>query len=412
MKNKLLMLPVFLVLISEVWAQPLVTAQWRGPNRDGIYNETGLSASWLLKAPQLAWYSEELGSGFAAPAVTADRIYINGEINGESYLFAFGLDGKIAWKSANGKEFTGVDYANNFPGARSTPTVADGLVYTMSGLGRLGCFDAKTGAAKWAVDMVKNLGGWPNDFGYSESVVVDDKYVYCFPGGKEINMAALDRKTGKTAWTSKALGDTTSFCSAIQIQLPTRKILATFGRHYFFTIDCADGRLLGSFPLDGFKYDGEHCNSPIYADGFIYLVVEDDDGKGAIKLKISPEGRVEGEAWSNKQVKNAFGGVVKVGDRLFTTIKGNWLKAVDIKTGAVADSIKVPYGSLIYADQKFLSYGQNGEVNLMNYQQGKLVPAGKFKVDKGTKEHFSHPVVANGVLYIRHGKALMAYNIR
>ena len=36
----------------------------------------------------------------------------------------------------------------------------------------------------------------------------------------------------------------------------------------------------------------------------------------------------------------------------------------------------------------------------------------KFKIDKGTKEHFSNPVIGNGVLYIRHGNALMAYEIK
>jgi hypothetical protein len=36
----------------------------------------------------------------------------------------------------------------------------------------------------------------------------------------------------------------------------------------------------------------------------------------------------------------------------------------------------------------------------------------KFKVKMGTKEHFAHPVIKNGVLYIRHGKALMAFDIK
>jgi len=35
-----------------------------------------------------------------------------------------------------------------------------------------------------------------------------------------------------------------------------------------------------------------------------------------------------------------------------------------------------------------------------------------FKVTKGTKEFFTHPVIHDGVLYIRHGEALMAYSIK
>lgn len=36
---------------------------------------------------------------------------------------------------------------------------------------------------------------------------------------------------------------------------------------------------------------------------------------------------------------------------------------------------------------------------------------GKLKIEKGSKEHFAHPVLTNGILYIRHGKALMAYKV-
>jgi outer membrane protein assembly factor BamB len=34
-----------------------------------------------------------------------------------------------------------------------------------------------------------------------------------------------------------------------------------------------------------------------------------------------------------------------------------------------------------------------------------------FKVTKGSKEHFAHPVINRGVLYIRHGEFLGAYSI-
>ena len=97
---------------------------------------------------------------------------------------------------------------------------------------------------------------------------------------------------------------------------------------------------------------------------------------------------------------------------MFTTIKGNWLKKLDEQTGSVLDSIKVAAGSLIYADNKFICYGMNGDVNLINYQDDKFEIGGSFKVKKGTGQHFSHPVISNGVLYIRHGDALLAYQVK
>jgi len=51
-------------------------------------------------------------------------------------------------------------------------------------------------------------------------------------------------------------------------------------------------------------------------------------------------------------------------------------------------------------------------VKLIKFENNKFTEISKFKVEKGTKEHFSHPVIANGKMYIRHGRALMAYDIQ
>jgi outer membrane protein assembly factor BamB len=395
--------------VSQSYSQQV--AQWRGINRDGVYNETNLLKAWPEQGPELLWLTEEIGRGYAAPSILNDKILINGEIDSTSFLFAFDLKGKLLWKAPNGKEFFGDGYSSNFPGARSTPTIIDNLAYACSGKGRIACYEVSTGSEKWAVDMVKDLGGYQNEFGYAESLVVDDKNVYCFPGGSTTNIAAIDRFTGKTVWTSKALGDTTSFCSPILINLPERKILLTFSRRFLFAVDCKNGKLLWSHDLYGFKYDGERCNTPIYAKGNIYLVSAEADGKGTIKFELSPDGTSVKEIWNNKQIRNGFGGFVKLDNYLFTTIKGNYLKCIELDKGTVVDSVKVPEGSLIFADNKFICYGMNGEVDLVNYENKKLAVTGKLKINKGTKEHFSHPVVNNGILYLRHGKALMAYKI-
>ncbi len=411
MKNLRLITVVSLLVfgLTQLYSQKL--AQWRGINRDGQYNETNLRKEWETKAPELLWFTDAIGSGFAAPSILNDKLFVNGELEGTSYLFAYDLKGNLLWKSPNGPEFIGSDYSANFPGARSTPTIIGNYAYTSSGKGRIACFDVTSGTEKWATDMVKDLGGYLNEFGYAESVLVDDKYVYCFPGGTVTNIAALDRITGKSVWTSKALWDTTSFCSPILVKLPARNILVTLSRHFLFAVACQDGELLWSYKLDGYKYDGEHCNTPIYADGFIYNVAADEGGKGTVKLELAPDGKSVKEIWYNNRIRNGFGGFVKVGNNLFTTIEGNYLKSVELTKGLVVDSVKVNNGSLIFADNKFICYGTNGVITLINFENKKLEIAGKLKIEKGTKEHFAHPVLANGIMYIRHGKALMAYKI-
>ncbi len=388
------------------------SAQWRGANRDGFFHETDLLKHWPDDGPELLWIYEGLGLGFAAPAVSSNGLFINGEHEGKSYLFALDLEGQLRWKSPNGKEFLGEGFSSTYPGARATPTVYGKLVYTTSGEGQIGCFDSSTGKEKWSVNIVDHLDGIVGYFGYSESVAVDEEHVYCFPGGASTNVAALDRFTGKIAWTQSALRDTFAYGSPVLIELSDRQVLMTTSRHHLFTMDRKDGSLLASYELEGYEYDGEHCNTPVYSDGLIYYVANDIPSQGAIKLKLSDDGKNITELWRNNEVMNNFGGLVAVNGHLFTTVKGNKLLALDPENGDVVDSLKVATGSIIYSDSKFIVYGNNGTVNLVNYEQEQLESAGQFKVKEGSGHHFSHPVVANGVMYIRHGDALMAYSIK
>lgn len=158
--------------------------QWRGTHRDGVFQESELLVSWPEEGPELLWKFEGLGRGYAAPAVSKDLIFINGEKEGTTYLFAISLDGKQLWKSPYGKEFLGEGFSATYPGARSTPTVMGKMVYAASGMGQIACFNTKTGKELWSVNIVDDLDGEVGYFGYSESVGVDDKHVYCYPGGQ------------------------------------------------------------------------------------------------------------------------------------------------------------------------------------------------------------------------------------
>lgn len=407
--SKLLLVALVAFYFTPIQSQ--IIAQWRGANRDGQYSGTNLLNAWPETGPELVWFTEEIGNGYGAPTIANDKLFVNGETDSVSYLFAFDLKGKLLWKAPNGNEFTGTGFPGRFPGSRSTPTIIGNLAYACSGLGRIACFDISDGKEKWAVDMIKDLGGCPIEFGYSESLAVDAENVYCSPGGPTTNVAAFNRFTGKPVWASKVLGDTMTYSSPLLIKLPGRKILVNLSRYFLFAVDCKNGELLWSYRLKGAKDDAQHCNTPIYKDGSIYLVFGKGIENGTTKLELSSDGKSVKELWINNQVRNAFGGFVIVENTLFATIENNYLKGVDLNQGTIVDSVKVRNGSLIFADNKFFCYGNNGEVNLINYDQKKLTNAGKLKIEKGSKDHSAHPVLANGILYIRRGKGLMAYKV-
>jgi len=410
-KFKFLFSFICIILVIQN-TQSQTISQWRGVNRDGIYPDKNLLKTWPQSGPNLLWQTETIGNGYGSPVIAGDKLFVNGEVDSISHVFAFDLKGSLIWKAPNGKEYFGKGYSASFPGARSTPTVYDNCVYVCSGLGRIACLDFTSGKEKWAVDMINDLGGKLNMFGYSESLLVDDKNVYCYPGGSESNVVALDRTTGKVVWSSKAKGDAVSFCSPIIIKFPQLDVFVTLAHDYLLGLDARNGELLWSYKQDSTKLEGAHCNTPIYSDGYIYNVSGDDKGNGAYKLKLDASGRNISEVWRNGKVLNALGGMIKMDDKLYSTSKDNKLKCLDLKTGTVIDSISGIKGSIIYADDHLYAYSDNGNINLIDFRGPKMQVISKFKIEKGTKEHFSHPVIANGVLYIRHGKAMMAYSIK
>ena len=88
------------------------------------------------------------------------------------------------------------------------------------------------------------------------------------------------------------------------------------------------------------------------------------------------------------------------------------LLSINATTGELTDSLKIGNGAIISADNMLYYYTQKGDLMLLSYNQGKITKVSSFRIRKGNLQHFSHPVINNGILYQRHGNVLMAFDIR
>lgn len=407
MRNLIFILSLFMFACTQAPVKTEV-AQWRGVNRDGLYNESNLLKSWPKEGPELLWKSDSIGAGYGSPSVTDDKIFVNGEIDSISHVFAFDHNGTLIWKTANGPEFMGEGFTASYPGSRSTPTVIDSMAYAISGLGRLACYDTETGNENWAVDMVTDLNGRPNGFGYAESPLVVDDKVYCMPGGADTNVVALNRFTGEISWISKALSDTVSYCSPMLIELPTRKILVNFSIHNLMGLDAVTGELLWNHEQKPSKYS-QPSNTPIYKDGFLYYVQA--DGNGAVKLEISEDGSSIKEIWRKATNANTYTGFLIHNQTMYNATKMPNMEIRDITTGEITDSLRIKLGNVIAANNMLYCYSENGSISLINITDSINITS-KFKLKSGPKGHYANLVIKNGVLYVRHGGFIMAYNIK
>lgn len=402
MKHLFIILGVLLLFAFTKKEEPI--SEWRGPNRCGVYNESGLLKQWPANGPPLLWTIDSTGRGYGSPVISGDQLFITGEKDSSSYLYAYHLNGKLNWKSPCGNE-----WVKNFPGSRSTPTVVGDLVYVCTGKGDIACFDKHSGTKKWSLNMISDLQGTINMFGYSQSLLVKDDLVYCQPGGPENNVVALNRYTGKMVWSQKAHGEIEAYGSPIVVKRGSRDLLLTFSEMSFLGMDAQSGKLLFTHKMD--TAGNLHGNIPV-VDGND-LIYTEGDGNRTVKLKLAEDGSSISEVWRNRSFDNIMGGVVRLGDKIYGTAhRQMYLKCLNMKTGQVTDSVRMFRGSTIAADGMLYVFTEKGEVNLVNPQPEGMQIVSSFKVTKGNKEFFAHPVIHEGVLYIRHGEALMAYSIK
>jgi outer membrane protein assembly factor BamB len=285
-------------------------------------------------------------------------------------------------------------------------------------MGNIFCFDRNTGDKKWSVDMINDLHGAFPLFGYSESLITEGDYIFCTPGGADTNVVALNRFSGELIWVSKGAGERPGYNSPQIIKLKNRSILANFTAYELLGHDTKTGELLWMHKQDNIKPEDRkpgagdtHSNTIVYDDGFIYYA--EGDGNGGVKLSLSPDGSSISEVWRNPDFDSFMGGIVKIDGYLYGcgTAKRDF-KSISAEIGIIPQKLKIGSGAIIAADGMLYYYNFGGEVMLITQNPENMEVVGSFRIKKGGGEHFAHPVINNGKLYVRHGNVLQAYYIK
>lgn len=403
----------FIILVTIVGCkQNSDKSEWRGPTRNGIYPEVGLLKEWPENGPELMWSFEGLGFGHSSVAVANEKVYVTGlkdTVASLGTLFTFDMEGKLLWEKDFGKDFT-----LNFYGTRSTPVVVENLIYIESGMGAVYCLNAEIGEQIWSVDFIKDLGvDSVLQFGYAESVLIDGDNLICIPGGKDNNVVALNRFTGEIVWSSKGFGESATYNSPILVNHNGLKLVIAMTAASIMGIDANTGEMY--WRVEQTQRNKIHANTPLYSKGKLVVSSADPtDNSGLVQLQLSEDGKNAEVVWRNKKFRNLMGGTVKVDSCIYGSayMKNDW-QVIDWSTGEMlVQNKEISGGSIIYADGLFYCYAErDGEIALVDAAPDKFEIISKFEVPLGTKEHWARPVINKGVLYIRHGDALMAYTI-
>jgi outer membrane protein assembly factor BamB len=393
--------------------------QWRGPQRNGVSEETGLLKEWPKDGPKLVWQSSDLGGGYSTPSVFGERLYVqsNNDLDNEVVQALDTRDGKRIWSTRLGK--VGLNNGPQYPGARSTPTVDANTLFALGSDGDLACLDASTGAVVWKKNIRDDFAGRPGLWAYAESPLIDGPILVVTPGGKKASLVALNKKTGELIWKSivSNAGDA-AYASAIVVELDGVKQYVQFLEKGVVGVDARTGQFL-------WRYDETAKNSmaniptPVAHGGYVYTATA-MGGAALVKLTAASGGIRAETVYTSKKLPDRIGGAVQVGECLYGTT-GRGLLCATFKTGKVLwEDRCVGPGSICYADGCLYVHGENtGAVALVaatptSYREkGRFTPPGQpdYRADGSGTKAWSYPVVANGRLYVRNQGSLWCYDI-
>ena len=376
--------------------------QWRGPNRDGISKETGLLKQWPAEGPPLVWKATGAGRGFSSFSVSNGRLITMGLRGDREFVIAFDLaTGKEAWATPNGSAFQN----DRGDGPRGTPTVDGDRIYALGGNGDLSALDARTGKVVWTKNVLREFGGRNIQWGISESPLVIGDKLLVNPGGPQASMVALKKSDGSVIWKSQS--DKAGYSSAIPVQVNGGTQVVFFTSQRAVGLDLNDGKLLWEYAKPANNV--ANCATPVAKGNRVFI--SSDYGTGGGVVEIKPDGTAQ-EIWFTKDMRNHHSSSVLVGDYLYG-FSSAILTAIKFDTGEVAwKDRSVGKGSLVYADGRLYCFSERGVVGLVEATPTGYVERGRFRIEAGSIETWTHPIVAGGRLYLRDQDTIYAYDVR
>ncbi len=390
-------------------------SEFREENRTGVSAETGLLKSWPADGPKLLWENLELTKGNSSTSFGQNTIFITGTEDKNDVLYALDMDGNMKWKKV-----MGCAWNKSFPESRSTPTVEGNRVYTCSGIGDLACFDATSGDMIWSYKASEENKGTYGSWGIAESLIVDGDKLYFSPGGPETTTIALNKNTGDIVWKSESLNEMPRYVSPILVDYAGKSMLINVSYNHTYGVDVSNGDILWTVEHPNIRDRGEQimCNTPLFKDGKVYVTGGYDIG--SYQFQIAEDGMSAEVLWENYDLDVHHGNAVLVdgyiyGSNWLNNSNGDWC-CVNWETGETEwmQSWNCK-GSIISAEGKLYIYEEkDGNVGLLNVDPEKFDLVSSFQVTQGKSSDpfWAHPVIKDGILYIRHSNALMAYDIK
>lgn len=343
--------------------------QFRGPDGAGHAAAAGLPVTWS-ESENVAWKTPVAGRGWSSPVIDGGRLWLTTAVPaGEGQSLR-----ALAFDVATGKQTHDVQVfqvdqpptlnaKNSF--ASPTPVLDGSRLLVHFGTMGTACLDAATGEVQWknqdlALDHKEGPGSSPIVYG-------DLMIVHC--DGMDVQyVAALDKRTGQTAWKTARSGPMESnpdyrkaYSTPLVVHAAGRDQLLSPAADNLYAYDPVTGRELWAVRYKGFS------NVPRPVAGHHLAFISTGYMKPqmwAVRLDGSGDVSETHVAWRAAEQAPAISSPILVGDELYMVSNNGVATCLDAQTGSQLWRERLGgdfCASPIYADGRLYFFNETGE---------------------------------------------------
>ena len=420
------------VLLLLASLSPLVQAaewpQWRGPNRDGVWPETGIATKF--DKPQLdAVWRAPIGSGYSGPTVWQGLVFVTDRLVDPKQVervHCFDAQtGKNIWTHEYACEYRDVGYD---AGPRASVTLEEGRAYSLGAMGHLFCFEARTGKILWQKDLNAEYKIRMPKWGISAAPLIDGDLLIVQVGGPNACYVAFDKTSGSERW--KALDDRASYSSPIVIEQAGQRVMVAYTGDNVVGLNPQTGEVYWKHPFPP-KQMVIGISDPVVSGDRVFVTNFFD---GSLMLKLDKDKPAVEKLWQrageDEKQTDALHSIISTpifdGDYVYGVDSYGELRCLDAKTGdRIWESLEaVPKARwatihMIRNAGKVWMFNERGELIIAELSPKGYKEIGRAKLIEPTLDQlrqrggvtWAHPAFAYKHVFARNDKELVCADL-
>ena len=423
-KKSIIICIVLIFSVLKILAQDW--PDWRGENRDGVWNESGIVEKFNSKALIPKW-SVTIGAGYSGPTVSNGRIYLMDRLEqpepDEGVLCFDEKKGEKLWEYRYDCVYEGIGYP---AGPRASVVIHESKAYSLGAMGHLHCFDAITGEIVWKKDLNQEYKIDMPIWGIASTpLVIDEKIIVHVSGSDNACVIAFNKNTGKELWHN--LGDRAGYSAPVLIEKNGTRVVVNWTEHSLSGLNPDTGEIYWRFPWQ--TGSGMSISTPVLYEDHIFVSAF---YSGSLLVKLGDDYKTAEKVWQrcgeSERKTDALHCVINtpviMDDYIYGVDSYGELRCLEFESGdrvwedlTAVNKNRWANIHFIQHENKTWMFNEHGELIISELSPEGFKEISRTKIIEPTKKQlprgvtWSHPAFANQHVFARNDNRLICVDL-